>query len=193
MKKYPQLVLLLAAAATGLSQSENQPYFALSSSQTFGTHSKPSVSISSWDVDSLEFRVYRIEDPVKFFQQLENPHQFGAHAPAPPHERTLIERIHIWKRSLRADIQRGLRAQFTESPSAHFEKLLPSKSTAQPGGRETRYAEAPVLNAQQLVLSFVQRVQSHNRWDRETVPVDVSGKGVYPSRPSRASSAPTRC
>jgi len=179
MKKYPQLILLLAAAATGLSQSEDQPYFALSSNQTFGTHSKPSISISSWAVDSLEFRVYRIGDPVKFFQQLENAHQFGAHTPAPPHERTLIERIHIWKRSLRAAIQRGLRAQFTESPSAHFEKLLPSKSTPQPGGRETRYAEAPVLNAQQLVLSFVRRVESHNRWDRQTVPVNVSGKGVY--------------
>ena len=179
MKKYLHLVLLLAAAATGLSQSENQPYFALSSNQTFGTHSKPSASVSSWAVDSLEFHVYRIEDPVKFFQLIENPHQFGAHTPAPPHERTPIERIHIWKRSLRAAIQRGLRAQFTESPSAHFEKLLPSKSTSQPGGRETRYAEAPVLNSQQLVLSFVQRVESRNRWDRQTVPVNVSGKCVY--------------
>src|SRR5271157_90284 len=179
MKKYAQLILLLAAAATGLGQSENEPYFALSSNQTFGTHSKPSISISSWAVDSLEFRVYRIEDPVKFFQLLESPHQFGAHTSAPPHERTLIERIHIWKRSLRADIQRGLRAQFTESPSAHFEKLLPSKSTPQPGGRETHYAEAPVLNAQQLVLSFVKRVQGRNRWDRQIVPVNVTGKGVY--------------
>jgi hypothetical protein len=179
MKKYLHLVLLLAAAATGLCQSETKPYFALSSSQTFGTHSKPSVSVSSVAVDSLEFRVYRVQDPVMFFQQLENPHQFGAHTPAPPRERTLIERFHIWKRGLRAAIQRGLRAQFTESPSAHFEKLLPSKSAAQPGGRETRYAEAPVLNAHQLVLSFVQPVESRGRWVRQTVPVNVPGKGVY--------------
>ena len=179
MKKYVQLVLLLAAVATGLSQSETQPYFALASSQTFGTQSKPSVSLSAWAVDSLEFRVYRIEDPLKFFQQIENPHQFGARTPAPPHERTLLERIHLWKRSFRATIQRGLRAQFTESPSAHFEKLFPSKSTALPGARETHYAEAPVLNAQQLVLSFVQPVQSRNRWERHTVPVNVAEKGVY--------------
>ncbi len=180
LTKHLQLVLLLAAVATGLSQPETQPYFALASSQTFGTHSKPSVSVSSWAVDSLEFRVYRIEDPVKFFQQIENPHQFGARTPAPPHERTLLERVHLWKRSLRAEIQRGIRAQFTESPSAHFEKLLPSKPTAQPGGRETHYAEAPVLNAQQLVLSFVQPMaQSRSRWERSTVPVNVTGKGVY--------------
>ncbi|SPE39149.1 Alpha-2-macroglobulin domain protein [Candidatus Sulfopaludibacter sp. SbA3] len=179
MKKYLKLILTLAAVATGLSQSEDQPYFALSSNQTFGTHSKPSVSLSAWAVDSLEFRVYRIVDPVRFFQQIENPHEFGARTPAPPHERTLLERIHFWKRSLRASIQRGIRAQFTESPSAHFEKLLPSKSTPQPGSRDTHFAEAPVLNAQQLVLSFVQPVQSHSRWERETVPVRLTAKGVY--------------
>ena len=179
MKTYLRLTLLLTAAAAGLSQSENQPYFALSSNQTFGSRSKPSVSMSAWGVDSLEFRVYRIDDPVKFFQQIENPHEFGARTPAPPHERTLLERVHIWKRSLRANIQREIRAQFTESPSARFEKMLPAKSAPSPGSRDTHYAEAPVLNAQQLVLSFVQPVQSHSRWDRVTVPVRVDAKGVY--------------
>ncbi len=179
MSNYPRLALLLAVVAGGLSQSENQPYFALSSNQTFGTRAKPSVSMSAWAVDSLEFRVYRIDDPVRFFQQIENPHEFGAHTPAPPHERTLLERIHGWKRSLRASIQRGIRAQFTESPSAHLQKLLPAKSAPAPGSRETHYAEAPVLNRQQLVLSFVQPVQSHSRWERQTIPVHVTEKGVY--------------
>src|ERR1039458_9381772 len=118
-------------------------------------------------------------EPVKFFQQIENPHQFGARTPAPPRDPTLLERIHYWKRSLRASIRLGLRAQFTESPSAHFETLFPPKSTAPTGARETHYAEAPVLNAQQLVLSFVVPVQSRNRWERQTVPVNVAGKGVY--------------
>ncbi len=35
MRKYLRLSLLLAVVAGGLSQSENQPYFALSSNQTF--------------------------------------------------------------------------------------------------------------------------------------------------------------
>src|SRR5262249_25145646 len=48
-----------------------------------------------------------------------------------------------------------------------------------PGGKETHYAEAPVLNPQQLVLTFVQPVRSHSRWERETVPVGVKDKGVY--------------
>ena len=132
-------------------------------------------------MDSLEFRVYRVDDPLKFFQQIENPHQFGGRAPAPPREQTLLERIHVWKRGLRAHIRRSLRAQFTESPSAHFESLLPHP--AAPAGsaatKGTYYAETPVLNSQQLVLSFVQPVVSRTRWERDTVPIGVKDKGVY--------------
>jgi len=173
-----RLLILLALAAPGLSQGENEPYFSISSSRTFPSNGKPTVEISALNVDSLEFRVYRVEDPLKFFQQIENPHQFGGRAPAPPRQRTLLERIHMWKRGLRADIRRSLRAQFTESPSAHFESLLP-RPAAPIASRGTYYAETPVLNSQQLVLSFVQPVVSRTRWERDTVPIGVKEKGVF--------------
>jgi uncharacterized protein YfaS (alpha-2-macroglobulin family) len=175
--------LLLAVAACGLGQGENEPYFSLSSSRTFPSNGKPSIRVSAWKVDSLEFRVYRVADPVQFFQQIENPHQFGAASPAPPRERTLLERIHAWKRHLRADIRRSLRGQFTESPSAH---LLPRRGgraeAAKPAtaiDRQTHYAEAPLLNSQQLVLSFVQAVQTRQRWDQQTIELALHDKGVY--------------
>jgi len=173
-----RLLLLMAAAAIGLSQSEDQPYFALSSSQTFGANGQPKVLLNAWNVDSLAFRVYRINDPVKFFAQLEDPHQFGGNVRQPPQDRTLLERLHIWKRSLHAQIRRALRAQFTEPPSAHFESWLPKESKPA-AGKETQYAEAPLLNAQQLVLSFQQPVLGHSRWDRATVDIAVKDKGVY--------------
>jgi uncharacterized protein YfaS (alpha-2-macroglobulin family) len=172
-----RLLLLLAGAASALSQSENEPYFALSSARTFGANGKPSVSLSAWNVDALEFRVYRIHDPVRFFQQLEDPHQFGGRAPQPPRERTVLEKIHRWKRGLRANIRRSLRAQFTESPSAHLVSSAPRAAVS--GVKGTQYAESPVLNSEQLVLSFVQPVQSHSRWDQETVGVPLREKGVY--------------
>src|SRR5579883_722499 len=111
-----RLALVLSAAATGLSQGESEPYFALSSARTFGPHGKPSVSMTAWNVDSLQFRVYRVHDPVQFFQQLEDAHQFGGSAPRPGRKRTLLETVHSWKRGLRANIRRSLRAQFTEAP-----------------------------------------------------------------------------
>ncbi|MBZ5607180.1 MAG: alpha-2-macroglobulin [Acidobacteriia bacterium] len=174
-----RLLVLFAAAAAGLSQSENEPYFSLSSFRTFGSNGKPQVGLSAWNVDSLEFRLYRIQDPLKFFQQIEDPHQFGGRAPQPPRERTLLERIHIWKHALRTDIRRSLRAQFNEPPSAHFESLFPRQSKPGPASKETQYAEAPVLNSQQLVLSFVQPVRSRTRWDRQNVDLNVRDKGVY--------------
>lgn len=172
-----RLGLLLAAAATGLSQSESEPYFALSTTRSFPSHGKPSVALSAWNIDSLEFRVYRIADPVQFFEQLEDAHQFGGRAPAPARSRTLLEKIHLWKRGVRAGIRRSLRAQFSESPSSHFESLLPRRSATVSKG--THYAAAPVLNSQQLVLSFVQPVRSHARWERATVDLGIQEKGIY--------------
>src|SRR5690242_6171 len=150
-----RLLLLFAAAAAALSQSENDPYFALSSARTFPSKGKPVVALSSWNIDSLEFRVYRVNDAVRFFEQLEDPHQFGGTVPRPPQRRTVLERVHRWKRTLRADIRRGLRAQFTEPPSAH----LPASSASPPSApakaeKGTKYSDIPVLNSEQLLLTF---------------------------------------
>ena len=137
---------------------------------------KPSIALNAWNVPELEFRVYRVNDPVQFFQQLESAHEFGGHVARPPHQRTLLEQIHAWKHGLRTSVRRGLRNQFTESPSAHWE----SKSAAPaPAARGTQYAEAPVLNSQQLVLTFHQTPKSHNRWDSQNVEVGVKDRGVY--------------
>src|SRR5882757_4966812 len=163
--KVIRLLVLLAAAAALLGQGENEPYFALSSSRTFSSNGKAGVSLSAYNVDSLEFRVYRITDPQKFFGQLEDPHQFGGRFPRPPRDRTILENIRQWKRGLRANIRRSLRAQFTESPSAHFDSLIVSKSQSASASKETRYAEVPLLNSQQLVMSFPHQARGNSRWD----------------------------
>jgi uncharacterized protein YfaS (alpha-2-macroglobulin family) len=171
-----RLAVALFAAASGLSQIENEPYFALSSARTFGPHDKPSVSMTAWNVDALQFRVYRVHDPVQFFQQLEEPHAFGGRVPRPPRRRSLLETIHLWKRALRADIRRSLRAQFTEAPSEHLSTALRSSPAATKG---TQLAGVPLLNPQQMVLTFNQPVRAHSRWDQETVEMPVQEKGVY--------------
>jgi uncharacterized protein YfaS (alpha-2-macroglobulin family) len=179
--KLVRLLLMLLLAAPGLSQSEDEPYFSLSSMRTFGADGKPSVSLNAWNVAELEFRVYRVDDPVQFFQQLESAHEFGGRAPRPPHQRTWLERIHAWKHGLRTSIRRGLRDQFTESPSAHLENAFAggSKPAAPAPAGGTRYAEAQVLNSQQLVLTFRHAPKSHNRWESQNVDVAVNGRGVY--------------
>lgn len=172
-----RMAFLLAAGAACLGQ-DGGPYFSLSSHATFAPGEKASVSLSAWGVDQLEFRVYRVQDPVKFFEQLEDPHQFGGSAPRPAHERTFLERLRIWKRELRADIRRSLREQFTESPSQRLSALWPGKKSA-PLKKGAQFAPAPVLNPQQLVATFQQRVSAHRRWDEQKVEVPVKDKGIY--------------
>src|SRR5260370_27517028 len=120
---YTLLLLLLATAA--VCQNEDQPYFSLSSTRTFASNGRPTISVGAWKVDSLEFRVYRINDAVKFFGQLDDPHQFGARSARPSHNRTWIERIHGWKHSLRTGILPTLPGLVTEPPSQHLGSLLP--------------------------------------------------------------------
>ena len=170
--------MLLLAAAPALSQGEKEPYFSISSNRTFPSNARTTIELSAANIDSLEFRIYRVEDPVKFFQQLEDPHQFGGHVPPPKREPTLLERLHSWKRGLKAGIRRSLRAQFSQSPSAHLVNALPHQPAKQ-GDPGTYYAETPVLNSSQLVHSFVQPVAGHSRWDRETVELGIKDKGVY--------------
>jgi hypothetical protein len=176
-----RILMLLMLAAPGLSQDEDEPYFSLSSARTFGAGGKPSIALNAWNVSDLEFRVYRINDPVQFFEQLESAHEFGGRAPRPPHQPTLLERIHEWKHGLRTSIRRGLRNQFTESPSAHLGNAFAgaSKPAAPAPAGGTQYAEAPVLNAQQLVLTFHHAPKSHNRWESQNVDVGVKDRGVY--------------
>ena len=179
--KLLRCLLLLFLAAPGLSQSEDEPYFALRSNGTFTPNGKPSISLNAWNVESLEFRVYRVNNPVQFFQQLESAHEFGARVPRPPHQRTLLEQIHAWKHGLRTQIRLSLRAQFTESPSEHLEAVLPHEARpAVATSTGTRYAEAPLLNSQQLVLTFNHTVKAHNnRWDSQNVPVPIPDRGVF--------------
>src|SRR5207249_2649858 len=115
----------------------------------------------------------------RFFQQLENPHFFGSAPLRPRQERTILEKLHSWKRSLRAGIRGNLRAQFTESPSEHlsFGSSEPAKQSARGAKTPTAYAEVPVLNSQQLVLSFTHRVKK-GQWNRDDVDLALPDAGV---------------
>ena len=175
-----RLSFLIAAAAPILCQDETEPYFSISSQQTYGTADKPHISLAGYRVPAVQIRVYRINNGVKFFQEMENPHSFGPHPPRRPGKLTWIERIHNWKRGLRRDIRLTLRGQFTESPRAHLEKPAPPPALKEtPQAAASYFAEAPVLNQDQLVLTFIQPVTSSRRWNAATVPVPVKEKGVY--------------
>jgi len=64
VKKFLSLLLLL----TALPAMGREPYFSLSSDRSYMPGEKPAVSVYSTGVETLEFRVYRVNDPLAFSQ-----------------------------------------------------------------------------------------------------------------------------
>lgn len=174
-----RLAALLLTAAPLVCQDEARPYFTISSGRTFGSTETPAIMLSGWQVDAVQIRVYRVNDPVRFFGDLEDAHGFGGSRPSIGTKLTLLERIHNWKRSLRRNIRLDLRSQFTESPRAHLSEIFPSKPAQAPPNRATYFASAPVLNQDQLLLSFVQPLNGKTAWSSSTVSIPVKNKGVF--------------
>lgn len=175
MRYLQRCCLFVILAVAGMGQAGETGFFSLTSARTFAPGEKPSVQLSAYGLDQLNFRVYRVNDPVKFFSSLEDAHMFGGTAPAPPHEETPLERFHDWKRRWHSWMRNTVRHQFTAESRAAIRERLVS------GGRSnvTNLADAPLLNSQQVVAKWTQRVSSSGRWDMQTVPLEVRGKGVY--------------
>src|SRR5271170_7802339 len=92
---------------------EPQPFFSLASDRTYAPGEKPHVQVWGRGVSALEFRVYRVKDPIRFFEQLRDAHEFGGKAPELPHESSRLERFHDWKGEWRASIRDFFRAQYS--------------------------------------------------------------------------------
>jgi len=169
--------ILLCSVALG--QQEKTGYFSLNSSRTYAPGQKVSIDMWAQNVDTLEFRVYRVNDPVKFFAQLGDAHQFGGRAPRPPHKLTWLERFHNWKHSIFVWIRDFFRAQFTAENRATIREQR-SQAQQQPQGPAEVFAQIPILNSQQLVATWRQNVGSREyRWETESVAIPVKDRGAY--------------
>src|SRR5689334_18690649 len=58
-------------------EGDVKPFFSLSTHRTYGTGENARIWLSYRAIDNLDFRVYRINEPDRFFANLENPHQLG--------------------------------------------------------------------------------------------------------------------
>jgi hypothetical protein len=64
------LLVALALAPQGGAQSPNA-YFSLSTTKAYLPGEKVGVQVYSTNVEALEFRVYKVKDPVAFFERLD--------------------------------------------------------------------------------------------------------------------------
>ncbi len=175
------LALLLGSPLAAAAQDEpSGPAFSLWSSQIFTTRDRPAVSLSFRMVDHLDFRVYRVEDPFRFFAGLRDPHELGSEKPIVPQERTWLERIAIWKSGQRASLREFVRRQFSYRYREQRREQIDQQHVALRRTLEyNAFAQVPLLNASRLVASWRELLPSVREAESRRIPLELKGPGVY--------------
>ncbi|MGC2112303.1 MAG: MG2 domain-containing protein, partial [Candidatus Korobacteraceae bacterium] len=160
--------------------SEAASWFSLSSDRTYLPGEKPEIAVNAHNVSTLEFRVYRVNSPVKFFSQLQELHNFGGQGPAMPKQaHTWLEKFHAWKHRIWAWIRDFIRAQFSPDSRHEIRLWRMGEGEQKRGPNVQTFAQVPVLNQEQVVSVWKWAVPSHEQWESMTISVPVSDKGVY--------------
>ena len=175
---------LLLGVAPGFSQTaedpDTRPAFSLSSSEVFTSRDNPSFYLTFRHITQLDFRVYKVRDPVKFFQGLRDPHQFGSMDVPVPTERSWIERLADWKRRQRSEIRTFLRAQVSYEYRADRRAQRDRQEVAQRVTlNQSTFAQVPLLNPDQLVTAWRELLPNLRDPEMRRIPLEVKEQGLY--------------
>ncbi len=177
--------LLAAAASASPPRADAQPpdarpAFSLASSHVATTTERPEFTLMFRRVTSLDFRVYRVDDAVKFFAGLRDPHALGSEEPVVPQERTPLERIARWKAARREDVLVFLRGQFSRNyRRARRENAAKSQITLRRPLEYRQFAQVPLLNSERLVASWRETLPMVRDTEARRIPLELPGEGVY--------------
>ena len=160
-----------------------KPSFSLSTNRTYGTGDRPRVYINYQGIDQLDFRVYRVKDPVAFFKQLNDPHQIGeaekSEVAADYRRRpSSLERLRAFKASVNNSVKRYFRGQLRRDSRVAFNDQF------RQGDRQplnvADYARVPLLNPDQVVTTWRERLAPlENEYDTRVVTIGKRDPGVY--------------
>jgi uncharacterized protein YfaS (alpha-2-macroglobulin family) len=173
-------ILLLACLFTLITPAGGQrpnAFFSLSTSKTYLPGEKIDLRVYANNVDSLEFRVYKVNDPALFFERLDNPHDFGRMTPEERVDNpSFLERFHDWKHGLWVDIRDFFRSQFSSRSRSQIREER--QGQAQAGPTAAVFAQMPVLNSSQLVARWRQEMTPRFYSEMESIPVQNLSKGL---------------
>jgi alpha-2-macroglobulin len=174
-------VLLLAVA--GARAESRSVSFNLSTSKSFAPGEQPKIHLYTHNVDALEFRVYRVNDPVKFIENLPELHSFGTEAgflgKERIDERTWLERFHDWKASVWESIRNFFRQQFSHRARTALREQQSSIKRRSRIVSEAEFAQIPILNQAQLVARWRQIVPATYISDANDLAVPKLSAGLY--------------
>ncbi|HKR13424.1 MAG TPA: MG2 domain-containing protein [Pyrinomonadaceae bacterium] len=162
-----------------------KPFFSLSTNRTFGTAENPRMWVDYRGIDKLDFRVYRVNDPQRFFTQLSNPHQMGEYEQEQltttiQQKPSLLERLRAIKTWAYSGLRNYLRTQLnTETRRTFNHTFRPNEGRRTPLN-VADYARVPLLNPNQLVTSWREPLPTDESvYDRRMIPLGKREPGVY--------------
>jgi uncharacterized protein YfaS (alpha-2-macroglobulin family) len=177
-------LLALLCVCTAPAWAQDRPVsFNLSTSKSFAPGEQPKIHLYTHNVDALEFRVYRVNDPVKFLENLRELHSFGPEAsllgPERIDQRTWLEKFHDWKEALWHRIREFFREQFSSEARHALRAHQSALSRRSRIVSEAEFAQIPILNQSQLVARWRQLVPATYISDANELGVPKLGAGLY--------------
>ena len=162
-----------------------RPFFSLSTNRTFAPSEHARLWASYQAVDYLDFRVYRVKDPLKFFKQLDDPHQMGEDEKIEvsgnyTNKPSALERTHSLKTFLFSVIKNYVRTQLTRDHREVFNQKF--RKQDEPSRRPLNfadYARVPLLNPEQMVSAWREKLAPMDEYDRRMISLGRREPGVY--------------
>ena len=172
--------LVITPALSAAQPEREQPAFSLASSTIFSTRESPSIYLTFRQVDRLDFRVYKVGDPMRFLAGLKDPHQLGSDTPVVDQEPTTLERIASWKSTWRWRIRNFARRQFSHDfRRARRERQDREQVVQRRVEQVSTFAQVPLLNPSQLVTSWREILPPMRDAEVRRIPLDLKEPGMY--------------
>jgi hypothetical protein len=166
--------------------SSSKPYFSLTTNRTYAPNESARLWASYQNVDHLDFRVYRVKDPVKFFKGLDDPHQMGEkekEAVAQGYGRrvSLLERTRRLKITLFSAVRDYVRSNLMKQHRETFNQKFRKESAPERTPLNVAdYARVPLLNPDQKVKDWREKLPPlDTEYDSRMITLGKQEAGVY--------------
>ncbi len=166
-----------------------KPFFSIHTNRTYATTDRARLWVNYRGVESLDFRVYRVKDPLKFFRQLESPHQVGEDEEAEvgksiTRQPTFLEKLRAFKSWVYGGFKTYVRQQLKNQSRKSFNQKFRADEEDDTSNRTplnvADYARVPLLNPDQKVSDWREKLPPlEDVYDRRMISLGKREAGVY--------------
>src|SRR5438552_4773431 len=162
------------------------PYFSLTTNRTYSANETARLWASYQNIEYLDFRVYHVKDPSKFFKQRDDPHQMGEKEKEAVSQGygvrvSVLERAHSLKISLFSAVKDYVRTHLLKEHRETFnQKFRKEDEPTRTPLNVADYARVPLLNPEQKVKDWREKLPALDHdYDSRMILLGKQDPGVY--------------